>query len=392
MSDIIGGYWFSSEMSGAPSLTGIAGSLVTLLDRCLVAGQGFGSVTLDSLVVADGVATATCSTGHNFKNHVVVLVAGAVNAALNGEQRIVVTSPTQFEFPMIGVANGAASGSITAKMAPLGWSKPFSGNSKGAYLPKTWYCQQYLQCLDNAPPSANNAKVARMRGFESMSGVDTGEAPFPTVAQSANGLQWIKSYTLDMLARPWLLFGDGGVFYLFTASSGTTLTRLTGYAFGDIGSALAADEYCTLICGEPNDALPVGPWDYPMFVNCVAAGTTQGGKFLARNYLLTQNPAAAGCVGSAVYNGVMGYSGVPYPQPSGLLYSDVSVFENTGGAMLRAKTLPGLLYPLHARPLAENTFFTLDTGEVVYVVGAAGGGGSTPNAQVFINLTGAWRE
>ena len=53
MSNVV---YFTSTMSGAPTLTNTAGSLIGILDACLV--DGLGSVTLDSLVVAHIYAVA----------------------------------------------------------------------------------------------------------------------------------------------------------------------------------------------------------------------------------------------------------------------------------------------------------------------------------------------
>ena len=53
--------YYASTMPGAPVLSGTAGALATLLDACLV--DGFGLKTVDTLVVASGVATANISTG-----------------------------------------------------------------------------------------------------------------------------------------------------------------------------------------------------------------------------------------------------------------------------------------------------------------------------------------
>ena len=83
---------FYSTMTGAPRLTGEAGKLIGVLDTCLI--NGFGSVTLDSVVIADGVATATDNSGHGFVDYAVVLIEGATPAGVNGEKRIAVTSST----------------------------------------------------------------------------------------------------------------------------------------------------------------------------------------------------------------------------------------------------------------------------------------------------------
>ena len=57
--------YFHSSQVGAPVMSqgGAAGLLIALLDACLV--DGFGLKTVDSIVVASGVATANVSTGHS---------------------------------------------------------------------------------------------------------------------------------------------------------------------------------------------------------------------------------------------------------------------------------------------------------------------------------------
>lgn len=55
--------YFDSTMSGAPTLQGVAGSAISVLDACLI--NGFGTVTVNGLVVSNNVATVTVSTGHN---------------------------------------------------------------------------------------------------------------------------------------------------------------------------------------------------------------------------------------------------------------------------------------------------------------------------------------
>ena len=132
-------------MSGAPVLSGTAGTLIAVLDACLV--NGFGSVTLNSLVVQNNVATATVSGGHGFAmivgvNNVspgvgpVVRIDGATPAALNGDWRLAsVPNSTTFTFAAEGIPDQTATGTITAKRAPAGWAKAFGGANKAAYQP-----------------------------------------------------------------------------------------------------------------------------------------------------------------------------------------------------------------------------------------------------------------
>src|SRR5574343_16373 len=112
--------WFDSDMAGAPAMARSAGALITVLDDCLI--NGFNSQTLTSLVVSGGVATAT-KTSHGFWDHTVVLISGATPADLNGKKRITLVDANSFTFEAVGIANGTATGTILAKMAPAGWTK-----------------------------------------------------------------------------------------------------------------------------------------------------------------------------------------------------------------------------------------------------------------------------
>lgn len=78
--------YFHSAMRGAPVVSGTAGTMISLLDACLI--TGFGTVTLTGLNVSGGVASATVSAGSSFEAGAVVLLAGATPDALNGEARV----------------------------------------------------------------------------------------------------------------------------------------------------------------------------------------------------------------------------------------------------------------------------------------------------------------
>lgn len=129
--------YYDSTMAGAPALSGTPGALISVLDACLK--DGFGTVTLNSLVVAGNVATGTVNAGHGFTMvggavGPVITIAGATPAGLNGTWRIAsVPNSTTFTFATSGIADQTATGTITAKRAPLGFSKVFSGTNKAVY-------------------------------------------------------------------------------------------------------------------------------------------------------------------------------------------------------------------------------------------------------------------
>ena len=65
----------NSGMTGAPQISNNWGDLVTMLDACLV--NGFALKAIDTLTFADGIATATISSGHAYRPFQVVEIAGA---------------------------------------------------------------------------------------------------------------------------------------------------------------------------------------------------------------------------------------------------------------------------------------------------------------------------
>lgn len=240
---------FRNTDGGAPTLNNATGCLIALLDACLV--DGYGSKTLSSLVVASGVATATVSTGHEFTNFgdtgvgPVVLVAGATPSELNGEKRINVTSATTFTFDATGVADGTATGTITAKMAPVGWEKVYSGTNKAVYRPTDVTSNRMYLRVDDT-----GAASARVRGYESMSDVDTGTGPFPTDAQMSGGGYFHKSNAAT--ARDWMLVADSKGLHLVGDYAGNN-SFLGGLSFCDLSDVAAGDAYATdLYCQTSN--------------------------------------------------------------------------------------------------------------------------------------------
>lgn len=239
--------WFSWDMQGAPALTGLAGSFITLLDACLL--NGFGTLTLTSLVVNAGVATATIGAGHAYKKWSILKLDGANEADLVGEFRVQSVTATSFTFNVPGVADKTATGTITAKVAAIGtWVKAFSGTNKAAYRStdpaSTGF---YLRVNDDGTRATDLGRVASVRGYESMTDIDTGTGPFPTVAQDAEpGARWVKSDTASSASREWHIIGDGKTFY-FSGKPATAITGMFVVGFGDIKNFKAPDPYSAML-------------------------------------------------------------------------------------------------------------------------------------------------
>lgn len=244
-------YYFNSGMRGAPVLAGQAGSLIGVLDACLI--TGFGLVSASAVNVASGVATATIPSGTPFDIDSNILVAGATDAAINGTFRVSATSATTVSWPTTA-ANGAAAGTITIKVAPvIGWTKPFSDTNLAVYKstdPQSY--GMYVRVDDT------NALYARVVGYESMSDVNTGTGPFPTSVQQSGGGYWPKSSTANSNPIDWVVSADARVFMHHLAiSQGSSATEpsrsnaRTGLlrGFGDpVAYASAGDPWCAF-CG-----------------------------------------------------------------------------------------------------------------------------------------------
>lgn len=234
---------FRYDMVGAPVLNGVAGSMIGVLDACLV--NGFGLVTVNSISVSNGIATASVSSGHGFEEYSVVLISGASPATLNGEKRVLSRTANTFTFDAAGVSNQSATGTISAKVAPAGWEKVFSGTNLAVYRSKDPEgTRMYLRVNDT---NANNARVV---GYESMGDVNTGVNPFPTTAQVSGGLYWAKASDTSTDARGWEIFADSRTFYTKICTSSTTnISGGVPHGFGDFNSEKSSDAYACFING-----------------------------------------------------------------------------------------------------------------------------------------------
>jgi len=242
---------FHSGMAGAPVLQPQVGSLVSLLDACLV--NGFGSLTLTGIVVSGGVATGSYSGTFPAQPESVVLITGVTGGltALNGEQKTTAIGSGTFSFAT-AAADGTAAGTITAKMAPADWAVAFTGTDVRAYRSNDVTSNRYYCRVNDT-----NAVVARVVGYETMSDIDTGTDRFPTDAQQSGGLFWNKGYSSASTgAINWTVIANGKRFQIWIAWAmspnygGSTYKGEMGFVFGDFNSLKStADAYNTLIMG-----------------------------------------------------------------------------------------------------------------------------------------------
>ncbi|MBX9935322.1 MAG: hypothetical protein K2Y10_01885, partial [Burkholderiaceae bacterium] len=267
--------FFRDDFPGAPVLNGVAGSLIAVLDACLV--TGFGLRVASSMVVTGGVATLTLPNDSKNANLLdsIILIDGASVAALNGEQRVTSATSTTLSFATTA-ASGTVSGTINVRTAPAGWIKLYAGTNKAAYKSAAVESLGALLRVDDT-----GTLDARVRGYEAMSDVDTGTGLFPTAAQSAgSGGYWAKSGTANATANRWDVFSDSrGIYYAPSTYSGSNATYYGQalYFFGDAIPHKGTDVFAT--CLLASATAPTTSANY----GTVGAGTQQSASYWARS-------------------------------------------------------------------------------------------------------------
>ena len=384
-------YTYDSTMPGALPLSGTAGSLAAILKTYLVTGAGAGSVA--TLTVADGVATVTYASGHPFKAGAVAHIAGATPAGLNGLKPVLTASANAITFAAAGVPDGPATGSITSKLAPAGWTELYPGTANvlaiKSSVPEATGCA--LRVDDTGTTNA------RVRGYETMTDIATGLGPIPLDSQVSGGLWWPKSNAASAATRPWYLVADERGFYLAVSPQGTA-DRFTLLYAGDIASLKSGDAYGWLLTGNQGDqtalaTVPDGCCGY-------SHRGARGGAYLARSHAAIGQATAAQRIGTHhngstadVYAGTAGYSlgGYPNGANNGLM---TGLLELYATAALRG-TLPGLLHPVQdcGSAFASGALVsgTDDmAGRQLLGLRVAPPAGAVTPGTVFLDLTGPW--
>lgn len=377
--------YFDSEMAGASVLSGTAGALVGILRECLVTGRGLASATIN---VAGGVATVTLPAGHPFVPNTVALIAGATPGALNGEKRVISNAAGSFTFDATGVADGAASGSITVKLAPAGWSEAFTATNKGAFKSASPSASGCYARIDDT-----GAKVARLRAYVSMTDVDTGTGPTPTDAQVSGGLYVPKSNDASTVARKWVLAATDRCCVLMVAYHGSFSYDYTPIAFGDFPSLMSGDAYPFLLAADASDTSSVS---YVASSACLTKNEYQAGVYIVRSYV-----GSGGAVPGVLRKpGLLADSGSlylpvgPNPMNNTLEVCPTLLFEGAGNSANRRGVAPGVYGIPH---FVGTGFDSKDT--LSAVDGLAGhklmffryNSNSTPNGYRYaVDVSGPW--
>lgn len=369
---------YHSGMANGPVLNGTQGAMIALLDACLI--HGFDTRSINSIVVSGGVATATISAGHTYELHAVVRIAVSTPAGLNGDFRITSAGPSTFTFACPGVPDGSATGTLTAKRAPAGWEKVFSGANKAVYRSGALDSTRLLLRVNDA-----DARFVRVRGYENMSDVDTGTGLFPALSQLAEtAMTWTKSAAADSTPRDWTLVADDRMFYLAPAFVAAGNPRASIYRFGDLVSLIDGDAYGCGIAGHEIASPVTVQGSIGTFL-----GTTNGtGCYLAR---------AASQAGTAMAHG---HAGLTTSAGSGSTTAITAVdgrwhlsslwaIEGTGDAPLRG-LLPGYYLAREQQASTNRSIVEVD-GKTLMLVQVGYSSAPTDNRFVAFDILGPWR-
>lgn len=388
---------FKSAMANAPVLSGAAGTLISLLDACLV--DGFDLKTATSLVVSGGEATLSFSGTHSATVDSVILVAGSSLTALNGEQKVTTVGSDFVRFAT-AQADGTATGTITFKMAPLGWTKSFTGTNLAAYKSSDVEGTQMFLRIDDT-----NALNARVVGYEDMTGISTGTGPFPTNAQMSGGGYWFKSAAANTNPVTWYLFGDSRTFYIHTApysgAAGAAYTIGGTRGFGDmIALRPSGDAYaCALGYSASTDytnSPHYGSLDHGAYATIATPRSYSG---LGSSQLTNSYPYIGQTSSASGMDQTLG--AFPSTVDGSLLLSGRFLRTDTGNNTPRCN-VPGIYTSPQNQvagsltggdkipgtgPLAGKT--------LMGVTAASSGGTSAPTSSnsgvTFIDITGPWR-
>lgn len=393
--------YFDSDMTGAPSTAGMAaaGRFLAILDACAVNGFNLKAVT--SLTVANGVATATTDGDHGFRDYTVIRLEGATPSELNGDWKVQVTAGNTFTFETTA-ADGTATGTLSAKTAPLGWTKEFSATNVGVYRPKTGL-RHFFRVND-----ASAAFVA-IRGYEVMTASgDAGTNPFPTATQLSGGVGMSKYCNSTSYQPKWFLVGDDRcLFFVFCPDDHLGIQQSHAdwaiYGFGEAISYTPNDLGSSFVIGS---AVQSTTWTsayqngscYPSYFG----GDIYSGCYFSRPYSQELGaPSRFRLAGSGVAHGwgssssASGRTPLPNPADLSLLFHHPVVMQEEISKAVRAE-MPGAYQPLHVSMVARVGDVVEINGRKIMITHAydnnsPGSSGTGKSGTMGWDITGPWR-
>jgi hypothetical protein len=397
MSDAIQVYSYLD--ADAPELKGQAGSLIALLDAVLV--NGYGQVGVSSITLVGTTATVATSAPHGLKTGDVALISGADQVEYNDEFVVTVTASDEYTIAVSGSPASPATGTITSRRAPAGFTKTFSGTNKAMYRSNDLSSNRHtLRVLDDGSGTWG-AREAFVLGCETAIDIDTWTGMFPRAnANTGNkGVMWGKSNTSDATVRPWRIYTNGKMIYGYVAHNSPTsnpfASHTRSFAFGDIISYSVGDVYGTYLSGNfsLSDIYDSGGLSqtYNSPGSAINNSLANGNGILARSYTGVDAHTTCVLIGSMVANGVIGGNNMlsyPHPVDNGLYVVPVVVGQSTPNA-IRGR-MPGLYDSYHNVPLPDGAVVDAVQGLPGRKLMAQWTYYSYTRGCAFIDITGPW--
>jgi len=393
---------------GAPEMKGAAGALLNVLDACLRTGY---NVKAPTSVTRDGsVVTVVFSAAHGYTEHQVIEMSGANEVDYNGLFRVTSVTTLELTYSLAAGVTPAtpATGTFATKVAPAGWTRAFTGTNKAAYKSSdggdATGC--YLRIDDT---NATATRRGAMRGYISMSDIDTGTEPFPS-----SNLYWYKGAD-DNTARPWFIAADSRAFYI-----GVNPNNYGDFhGFGDFPSYKPGDIYNCFISGSSHATDDATVYADPLTATTFphVQYTNSSMLVVARNYAGLENsmtklqtvgcaPFMSASLTSSGYLLGIGGVGVTYPHPidNGFIYGNTFFREQNATMQLIRGYPPGLYDPWHPVIASLNNVSLLagapapEKKALLWNTRLCHGNAFSPSitpkvteCNPMINVTGPWR-
>jgi hypothetical protein len=350
---------------------------------------------VSSITQSSGTATVTTATSHGLATGDTVLIAGATEVDYNGEFLITFVSSTSFTYIVANSPTSPATGTITSKRAPAGFTKIYTATGKGVYRTNNLTgSRPYVRIVDNA---ATTQREGLLTCYMSMSDIDTGTDIFPTAAQYASGFIIMKSDALNTSARNWLIITDGKTVYGFTYFNGAAIESpglyKNAFAFGEYLSYKPGDAYsafCTgsSISGQSSTTQYCGLFNSANSVTAGTPGTTTPLLATARDYSGISGSKIAQVFASGLSTSLGFTSYVNFPNAPDNGFYMVPAFL-TQANIIRGR-LPGFFEGMHGPALPNATLIENIVGytgrRFLFMRGQTGSG----ECSCVIDITGPW--
>lgn len=399
MSDTYSVSYITHTMRGAPQIRGnTPGGLIDVLDCVLVTGWGLAAPT--SVTVASGTATATFSGPTPWEVGAVIEISGGTPSGLAGKSRVATVVGNAMTFPT-PAADGTYSGSIGIKYAGAGWEKVFSGTNKAVYRSTDVTGSRFCLRVDDS-----NGLFARVRGYETMSDIDTGTGMFPLDSQISGGWYWHKATSSNATAIPYLLAADAkqvlqAIAYGVSADAAYAMTGVFGFGEG-VHLNPAGDVFATVLSGSASSNVNL---NYGALSGAKSdSNGSYGGAVFARGWQglgggIFARPVPEGG-GSTVFSGDDNTLGAaPSPIDGSVKMVRMLLKEQGAPGLLRSVT-PGCYFvPQKLDNMLYAAQFALHDGGgalagrkfAAIFLGSSGAYGDLRAGTAFVDVTGPWR-